>query len=203
MTRDTPVPIIALSPGDDLRDEYCIRIDDFAAARDMTRYLISLGHKDIGFIRGAEHHLISRTRRDGYMAALRDAGIAIRPELVVDGDMSFDSGLDAAKSLLGLAVRPTAIFASNDDVAAAVTSLAHRQGLDIPHDLSVAGFDDTPIAVKIWPALTTVRHPGARIASEAATLGIMLARGGAAPAKNTTHLDYMLAIRESTAPPQG
>ena len=202
LTKDAPVPIVALSPGDDLTDEYCIRIDDFAAARDMTRYLISLGHKDIGFIRGAGHHLISRTRRDGYIAALQEAGIALRPELIADGDMSFESGLDAAQTLLSLAPRPTAIFASNDDVAAAVTSLAHRQGLDVPHDLSVAGFDDTPIAVKIWPALTTVRHPGARIASEAATLGIMLARGGDAPAKSATHLDYMLAVRESTAPPR-
>ncbi len=129
--------------------------------------------------------------------------VALQIETVCDGDMSFESGLDAAKTLLGLAARPTAIFASNDDVAAAVTSLAHRLGMDIPHDLSVAGFDDTPIAVKIWPALTTIRHPGAKIASEAVTLGIMLARGGAAPAKSTTHLDHMIAIRESTAPPQG
>jgi LacI family transcriptional regulator len=201
LTRDFPVPVIALSPGDDLADEYCIRIDDFAAARDMTSYLIGLGHRDIGFIRGAEHHLISRTRRDGYIAALTKAGIAIRPELIADGDMSYESGLEAAESLLGLASRPTAIFASNDDMAAAVISLAHRRGFDVPRDLSVAGFDDTPIAVKIWPALTTIRHPGAKIASEAAALAIKLARGGAAPSKVTTHLEYEIAIRESTSAP--
>lgn len=201
LTRNMPVPVIALSPGDDLADEYCIRIDDFAAARDMTNYLVGLGHRDIGFIRGAEHHLISKTRRDGYIAALKKAGIAIRPELIVDGDMSYESGLEATEYLLGLASRPTAIFASNDDMAAAVISLAHRRGLDVPRDLSVAGFDDTPIAVKIWPALTTVRHPGAKIASEAAALAIMLARGGAVPSKTTTHLEYEIAIRESTSAP--
>lgn len=201
LTVDLPVPLIAMSPGDDLADEYCIRIDDFAAARDMTEYLIGLGHRDIGFIRGAEHHLISDTRREGYLAALAHAGIASRPELIVNGEMTFESGLDAAQTLLALPDRPTAIFASNDDMAAAVISLAHRRGLDIPRDLSVAGFDDTPIAIKIWPALTTVRHPGADIASEAATLAIMLARGGATPVREAIRLNYQLEIRGSTAPP--
>lgn len=199
LTAHSSIPIIALSPGDDLTDEYCIRIDDFAAARDMTEYLIGLGHRHIGFIRGAQHHLISTTRRDGYIAALTNAGIAVRPELIVDGDMSFESGLRATEILLELDTRPTAIFASNDDTAAAVVSLAHRRGFDVPNDLSVAGFDDTPIAVKIWPALTTVRHPGAKIASEAAALAVKLARGGARPTKAITHLDHVLAIRESTA----
>lgn len=199
LTRNLPVPVIALSPGGDLVDEYCIRIDDFAAARDMTNYLIELGHRDIGYIRGAEHHLISRSRRDGYIAALTNAGIPVRPELIVNGDMSFEFGLAAAEQLLALTARPTAIFASNDDVAAAVISLAHRRGLDVPRDLSVAGFDDTPIAVKIWPALTTVRHPGASIASQATALAISLARGGAEPMKPITYLNHELAIRESTA----
>lgn len=202
LTADLPVPLVAMSPGDDLANEHCIRIDDFAAAREMTEYLISLGHRDIGFIRGPEHHLISKTRRDGYFAALAGAGLAIRPELIVDSDMSFESGLASAETLLSLKVCPTAIFASNDDVAAAVISLAHRRGLDIPRDLSVAGFDDTPIAVKIWPALTTVSHPGAKIASEAAELAVMLARGKDERPKATTHLQYELAIRQSTAPPQ-
>lgn len=200
LTCQVPVPVVALSPGADLEDEYCIRIDDLAAARDMTAYLIGLGHTDIGYIRGAEHHLISKSRRDGYLAALTQAGLPVRPELIVDGDMSFESGLRAAEMLLSLPSRPTAIFASNDDVAAAVISLAHRRGLDVPRDLSIAGFDDSPIAVKIWPALTTVCHPGARIASEAATLAITLARGGTTAEKSTMHLDYQFAIRESTGP---
>jgi LacI family transcriptional regulator len=197
LTRDTPVPAIALSPGDDLPGEYCVRIDDFEAARTMTRRLIELGHKDIAFIRGASHHMISRTRRDGYLMALQDAGITPRDDFVIDADMSYESGLRAAERLLSLASPPTAAFASNDDMAAAVISLAHRRGLDVPRDLSVAGFDDTPIAVKIWPTLTTVRHPGAKIASKAAALAVALSRGAPPPSEKTIHFPFEIVERES------
>lgn len=199
LTKNCPVPVVCLSPGDDLLDEYCVRIDDFEAARAMTLHLVSLGHKHIGFIRGAAQHLISHTRRDGYLSALRDAGIPVRKELIIDGNMSYDSGLIAAEQLLDLPDRPTAVFASNDDMAAAVISLAHRRGLDVPRDLSVTGFDDTPIAVKLWPPLTTVRHPGARVASEAASLAIALARGAPPPANRITKLPFELVLRESIA----
>ncbi|WIW90633.1 LacI family DNA-binding transcriptional regulator (plasmid) [Sphingobium sp. V4] len=202
LTRDVPVPVIAMSPGDELPGEYCVRIDDREAAREMTAYLIGLGHRDIGFIRGGPGHLIHRTRCDGYMAALRDAGLDVRPDLIVEGDMSFESGLAAGEQLLKLAHRPTAIFASNDDMAAAIVSLAHRRGLDVPRDISVVGFDDTPIAVKIWPPLTSVRHPGARISAEAATQAVALARSAETlPAPSTTYLRHELVIRESTASP--
>ncbi|MBG6117392.1 MULTISPECIES: LacI family DNA-binding transcriptional regulator [unclassified Sphingobium] len=200
LTRQCPVPVVAISPGDDLPGENCVRIDDRSAAREMTAYLIGLGHRDIGFIRGGPGHLIHRTRCDGYIDALRDAGLDIRPELVVTGDMSFDSGLTAGEQLLGMQDRPTAIFASNDDMAAAIISLAHRRGLDVPRDLSVAGFDDTPIAVKIWPSLTTVQHPGAKISAEAATKAIMLARDGElSGAGSTIYSPSQLVIRESTS----
>lgn len=199
LTRDCPVPVVALSPGDDLPGEYCVRIDDFEAARAMTRHLIALGHRDIGFIRGAEQHKISRTRRDGYLAALNDAGIARRDDLIIDGDMSYESGLKAAEQLLALRRVPTAIFASNDDMAAAVISLAHRRGLDVPRDLSVAGFDDTPIAVKIWPTLTTVRHFGSSIASEAASLAVALARGALPPSDKIAKLPFEIVDRESVS----
>lgn len=197
MTRGLAVPVVALSPGDDLPGEYCVRIDDFEAARAMTNRLIALGHRDIGFIRGASHHMISRTRRDGYLTALRDAGITPREDLIIDADMSYESGLRAAERLLALHSVPTAVFASNDDMAAAVVSLAHRRGLDVPRDLSVAGFDDTPIAVKIWPTLTTVRHPGARIASEAASLAVALSRGAPPPTDKILTFPFEIVERES------
>ncbi|MGK2909785.1 MAG: LacI family DNA-binding transcriptional regulator [Sphingobium sp.] len=200
LTTDFPVPVVAMSPGDDLPGDHCVRIDDFGAARDMTAHLIGLGHRDIGFIRGGAGHLIHRTRCKGYQAALRDAGLAVRHDLIVSGDMSFESGLAAGEMLLNLSDRPTAIFASNDDMAAAIVSLAHRRGLDVPRDLSVAGFDDTPIAVKIWPSLTTVKHPGRQISSEAAMLAIALVKE-----KNVRHfptvryLEHQLVIRESVS----
>ncbi len=199
LTTDFPVPVVAMSPGDDLPGDHCVRIDDYGAARDMTAYLIGLGHRNIGFIRGGTGHLIHRTRCEGYQAALRDAGLPIRPNLIVSGDMSFESGLAAGAMLLDLPDRPTAIFASNDDMAAAIVSLAHRRGLDVPRDLSVAGFDDTPIAVKIWPSLTTVKHPGKQISAQAATLAVALARGGDATARVNDYLPHELVIRESVA----
>jgi LacI family transcriptional regulator len=204
LTRDFPVPVVAMSPGDDLPGEHCVRIDDREAAREMTAYLIGLGHRDIGFIRGGTGHLIHRTRCEGYIAALEEAGIAVRPDLIFAGDMSFESGLAAGEALFACDPRPTAIFASNDDMAAAIVSLAHRRGLDVPRDLSVVGFDDTPVAVKIWPPLTTVRHPGAQISAEAATRAVALAKGTDPEARpSTNYLRHELVIRESTAAPGG
>ncbi|MGW8202313.1 LacI family DNA-binding transcriptional regulator [Sphingomonas bisphenolicum] len=200
LTCDFPVPVVAMSPGGDLPGDHCVRIDDFGAARDMTAYLIGLGHRAIGFIRGGAGHLIHRTRCEGYQAALRDARLPIRPDLIVSGDMSFESGLVAGAMLLDMPDRPTAIFASNDDMAAAIVSLAHRRGLDVPRDLSVAGFDDTPIAVKIWPSLTTVKHPGKQISAQAATLAVALARGGDAAVRVNDYLAHELVVRESVAP---
>lgn len=200
------IPVIAMSSGDALPNLPTVRIDDFAAARDMTRMLIGLGHRKIGFVRGPETHIISHTRQGGYRAALDEAAIAWNQALVAHGDMTFESGLRAAEYLLGLEDRPTAIFASNDDMAAAIVSLAHRKGLRIPGNLSVAGFDDTPIAVKIWPTLTTVRQPVALIAERAATLAIHAARAVTGASHNPTrceadYLPYELIQRESTAPP--
>ncbi len=201
------VPVVAMSSGDALPNLTCVRIDDFAAARDMTRRLVQLGHRRIGFIRAAETHIISHTRQHGYRAALEEAGITLDPALIAYGDLTFESGLRAAEHLLALDPRPTAIFSSNDDMAAAVVSLGHRMGLRIPQDLSVAGFDDGPIARKIWPTLTTVNQPIARIAERAATLAIQRMRttGSGQPVTNapplTEYVPYALVERESTAPP--
>ena len=200
LSRDFPVPVVAMSPGDDLPGDHCVRIDDFGAARDMTAHLIGLGHRAIGFIRGGTGHMIHQTRCEGYRAALREAGLPVRPEMIVTGDMSFESGLVAGAALLDLPSRPTAIFASNDDMAAAIISLAHRRGLDVPRDLSVAGFDDTPIAVKIWPPLTSVKHPGKEISGEAAMLAVALARQrDEVDVPTVKYLEHRLVLRESTA----
>jgi len=199
---ETTVPLMAMSPGDALPNMRSVGIDDFAAARDMTRYLIGLGHRRVGFIRAAETHIISHTRQAGYRAALEEAGLGWSRDLAAYGDLSFESGLVAAEYLLDLPERPTAIFASNDDMAAAVVSLAHRRAIRVPEDLSVVGFDDSPIAVKIWPPLTTMRQPIARIAARAATLVIqgLRARGDdASVAVTAEYLPYELVERESTA----
>ena len=197
---DFPLPMVAISPGDELPGISGVRIDDQAAAREMTAYLIGLGHRRIGFIRiGARLHA-DRTRFQGYCEALTAAGIAADDRWVASADLTYESGLAAAQALLSATPRPTAIFASNDEIAAAVVSVAHRMNIDIPTDLSVTGFDDGPLALKIWPTLTTIRQPVARIAAMAARRAIeIVTRGEVDP--RVAYLDHELIVRESTAPP--
>jgi LacI family transcriptional regulator len=203
--RQLAVPVVAMSPGAALPNMAGVRIDDFAAAKAMTARLIELGHRCIGFVKGDKSHIISRTRYEGYVAALADAGLAVDPGLVFEGNLLFSSGLDAAQFLFDRAIPPTAIFASNDDMAAAIVSVAHRRGLSVPEDVSVAGFDDSPIATKIWPTLTTIRQPVAAIADAASAMAIAIARSDAAasdPAhEGTSYLPFEIVERESTAPP--
>lgn len=180
-----------------------IGIDDFAAARAMTRHLIALGHRRIGFITGRANHAATGLRLDGYRAALADADLSVEEELIAPGNFTYHSGLDAAEALLAHDRPPTAIFASNDDMAAAAVAVAHRRGLDVPADLSVCGFDDTPLATTIWPELTTVRQPVAVISEEAVSMLAEIIRGGGAP-DPTPHrlLDFELIRRQSDAAPK-
>jgi LacI family transcriptional regulator len=179
-----------------------IGIDDFAAARAMTRHLVSLGHRRIGFVTGRANHAATGLRRDGYRAALADAGLAVEEALIAPGTFTYHSGLDAAEALLSLDPPPTAIFASNDDMAAAAVAVAHRRGLDVPADLSVCGFDDTPLATTIWPELTTVRQPVSVISEEAVSMLAEIVRGGAPDPTPHRLLDFELIRRQSDAAPK-
>ncbi|HEX8605964.1 MAG TPA: substrate-binding domain-containing protein, partial [Pseudoduganella sp.] len=111
----------------------------------------------------------------------------------------------AAEILLGLEQRPTAVFASNDDMAAAAVAIAHRLGLDVPGDLTVAGFDDTALATTIWPELTTVRQPIAQMAEMAVQFlvrQIRAQRDGAVQAPEHLVMDFALIRRQSDAAPR-
>jgi LacI family transcriptional regulator len=163
----------------------------------MTMHLIDLGHRRIGFIIGSPDHMASDQRHFGYRKALYRAGIAYEPALVRQGNFDFASGRDAAESLLALPAPPTAVFASNDDMAAGVLAYAHGIGLDIPADLSVAGFDDTALASLVWPPLTTIRQPVREMAYTAAEL--LLTQQDEVVHKR---LDYELVVRASTASPR-
>lgn len=194
------LPMVGLSPGDALTSLSSVRIDDFAAARDMTTLLISKGHSRIGFIGAPPRHIVHVTRRAGYLNALQTFDIQIDPTLVVTGDMRFESGLEASEQLLSLAHPPTAIFACSDDMAAAVISVAHRRNLRIPQDLAVAGFDDSPLATKVWPPLTSVRQPIAAIASTAVEKLIATVRDPDTSGQlvTTTYEPYQIIRRQST-----
>ncbi|MCI4589503.1 LacI family transcriptional regulator [Sphingobium sp. BYY-5] len=176
----------------------CVRIDDRAASYQMTRLLLDLGHRQLGFILGNPDQAASAERMAGFYAAVRETG-GVNVQ-VVQGDFTYASGLTAAEQLLTMPEPPTAIFASNDDMAAAVVSVAHRRHLDVPAELTVAGFDDTTAAVTLWPPLTTVRQPVRELAAEA--LGLLIAEIAAKDGKSRVPresiLSHAIVERQST-----
>ena len=164
------VPFVRISPGTNHARSSSVYMDDVQAADDMTTHLVNLGHRRIGFIKGHPNHLASEDRLAGYRRALERAGIRFDPVLVTEGAFSFDSGRVAASYFLGLAKKPTAIFASNDDMAAGVLAVAHERGIELPGALSVVGFDDTTLARTVWPPLTTIHQPVLDLARTATNL---------------------------------
>jgi len=178
-----------------------VRIDDRQAAYEMARHLLELGHRRIGFIVGNPDQAASAERLAGFYAAVREYEDV--EASIAQGDFSFPSGLSAAEQLLDRRPPPTAIFASNDDMAAAVVSVAHRRHLDVPQDLTVVGFDDTMIAVTMWPPLTTVHQPVRDLGAEALRLLSDQVSGsiGGSPASGDHLLDYKIIHRQSEAPP--
>lgn len=198
--RGLDVPIAAIGayhvPG-----ATCVRIDDRRAAYEMTRHLLDQGHRRLGFVLGNPNQAASAERRAGLEDALREV-----PDASVQfaqGDFSYASGLAAGEALLDGPAPPTAIFASNDDMAAAIVSVAHRRQLDVPRQLTVAGFDDTTAAVTLWPPLTTIHQPVRRLAAEALALVADAARSDAIRARirRDRVLDHDMIARSSTAPP--
>lgn len=149
-------------------DDHMVASNDCEAVRGATEYLIAQGHRRIGLIAGPHGFRSARERRLGFEQALANAGIALPRSMIADGTYTFESGLTAAERLLDLMPRPTAIFACNDEMVAGVMHAARQRGLDIPKDLSIVGFDDTPVAAHVWPPLTTVRWPIASMARSAA-----------------------------------
>lgn len=177
-----------------------VTMDDEAAAGEMTRHLIDLGHRRIGFIAGPASHPQSLLREAGYRASLAAAGIAADDSLIARGTFDYESGLQAAAELLSRDPRPTAIFASNDDMAAAVLAVAFRSCLRVPEQLSVAGFDDTPLASVVYPALTTIAQPSREMAS--VSVGMLLEKRASEEPQKAV-LPYRLVVRETTAAPKG
>ncbi len=168
-----------------------------AGGRMVADHLVALGHRRIGVITPPSSHHAALQRVDGFRDGLAAAGIAVEEALFVQGRFDFASGIEAAEQLLRRDDRPTAIFATNDDMALGALTLAHRMEYKVPEDLSVVGFDDTPAGLSSWPPLTTVRQPleaMGRAAIEA------LVDGASRPAP----LVFTLVPRSSSGPaPEG
>lgn len=191
------IRFVRISPGTNHAMTSSVYMDDVQAADDMTTHLVNLGHRRIGFVIGHPNHMASDQRLFGYRKALDRAGIDYEPALVHPGEFDFASGMRAADAFLKLSEPPTAIFASNDDMAAGVLAHAHGLGLDVPQDLSVAGFDDTELASLVWPPLTTIKQPTRDLAYAAAGL-LFDKKDGAIHSR----LQHELIVRTSTAKPR-
>ena len=194
--------VVAVAAGRFRSDASAVRIDDFAAASEMTRHLLELGQRRIGFIKGASNQTASAERLLGFETEMRAADPAATA-LIEAGEFTYRSGLEAAERLLSARRPPTAIFASNDDMAAGVLTAAHRKGLDVPGELTVVGFDDTSIATAVWPELTTVRQPVAEMAEAAVRILSEDIRGrGQARAEAPTDrlVAHTLVVRGSCGP---
>jgi LacI family transcriptional regulator len=155
-TFSTPAPLVAIDPNNHCPD--CVTVT--AANRDgalaAMEYLISLGHGRIGFIGGRPDLQCAQERLQGYETALRQADIALDPDLIAIGDFSRAVGYGCAQQLLSLPAPPTAIFAANDQSAIGAMEAAHDAGRRVPDDVSVLGFDNIPEAAYCHPALTTI-----------------------------------------------
>jgi LacI family transcriptional regulator len=185
-------------------DRSAVIINDFEGAQMMTEHLLELGHRDIAFVQGDPAHSPAKRREAGFRQSMAEAGLQVNPERVAPGYFTYRSGLQAARQLLEPHDRPTAVFAANDDMAAAVAAVAHGLGLSIPGDLSIAGFDDTPVATTIWPELTTIRQPIADMASAAVEImmdAVRRARLNEAPKPQHRFMPLSLVMRASTAAP--
>jgi LacI family transcriptional regulator len=199
------IPVAVIASGAPLAGTIGVAIDERAAGYDMTRHLLDLGHRRIGFIAGDPRQTGSTRRLEGYRQALDGAGLTCEPDLIVSGEYTYSSGLAAADVLLGLALPPTAIFASNDDMAAAAIAAAHRRHMDVPQDISVAGFDDTALATTISPELTTVRQPIAEMAGEAVAMLVEAARtrrSGTAAGFGLKIFQHEIIARQSASAPR-
>ena len=194
------IPFVRILSGSQTPDAKgpCIFIDDRTAAYKITQYLIDLGHKSIAFLGGEEAHKSSGERLEGYKAALKANKITIDKKLILPGEYSFESGVKRTRQLLNSAIKTTAVFACNDEIAAGTLFAARIQGVDVPQQLSIVGFEDSPFSRQAWPNLTTAQQPNSVIAERATSLLIDLIRKNRDVESEGFY--PQLIVRDSTCP---
>jgi LacI family transcriptional regulator len=195
----TKTPFVRVSSGNNKGRDFSVSMNDRESSAEMTRYLASLGHKDIAFLTGHPKHKAVGNRFLGYQDGLKESGLDFSESLIEAGDNSIGSGEACATKLLQRKKRPTAIFAANDDMAAGVVRVADRLGIDIPGELSVAGCDDVALAQQIYPALTTLRQPLGAMAERAAQ-ALIEHSAAKKPLCGEDIFAATLQVRESTGP---
>jgi LacI family transcriptional regulator len=177
-------------------DSLYVSSNDYEAAYNLTSEIINHRHRDIGFIKGHPKHSASLLRFNGFLAALKKHGLKPNEQWIKQGNFSFESGFDAGVEIFESSKIPTAIFASNDSMAAGIMKSAQMKGMVVPNDLSLTGFDDSPIAQQIWPALTTIKQPVQQMAAHAAK--ILIAKfDGLVEKTKSKEFKSELVVRES------
>lgn len=194
----TPLVLVGRHPY--LRDVSSADVDNQDGAAQAVRHLIELGHRRIATITGPLNMAAAMDRRDGYKQALAAAAIPIRPELIVEGDFTQSGGYRAMQRLLEMAAPPTAVFAASDPMAAGALRAVHEAGLQVPADISLASFDDLPLAAMITPGLTTVHQPLFELGARAADLLLNRLDQSAEQPPGHARLTTELVVRESTGP---
>jgi LacI family repressor for deo operon, udp, cdd, tsx, nupC, and nupG len=177
-----------------------VRIDNSAAAKTVIDYLVSIGHRRIGVITGLKDNRHSIDRLIGYKQSLAEAGIELDSQLIVEGGFTLASGQAAAKEVLRMEKRPSAVFCMNDDMAIAAIQTFKSSGLNVPGDISVAGFDNIEYSKHTDPPLTTIEQPAIEMGKLAALKLLELIDVKELPQTEYV-LPYEFIVRESTAPP--
>ena len=191
-------PFVVVDPRTAMpRDIAAVSAAHFAGARSLTAHLVRLGHRRIGVIAGPDNWLASEARLAGHASALADVGVLPSPELIRATEPTTHHGYQAARALLALPERPTALIGFNDKAAVGALAAAAERGLRVPDELSVAGFDDIDLAQATSPMLTTVRQPLAEMGRMAVSLLIRLLEGHRVDALHV-ELATELVVRGST-----
>ncbi|RJS93146.1 LacI family DNA-binding transcriptional regulator [Salinisphaera sp. Q1T1-3] len=176
-----------------------IRLDNRTAAREMTEHLIALGHRHIAMIKGPRRSPLTRDRADGYRDALARAGITHNPSWIQPGDFTPQSGYAGARALIERTDRPTALFCESDEMAIGALHYLKHAGLRVPHDISLAGFDDIEFARYCDPPLTTISQPAEAFGEAAVEMLIATIDGQEIDTSHRT-MPHRLLIRASTGP---
>jgi LacI family repressor for deo operon, udp, cdd, tsx, nupC, and nupG len=179
-----------------------VRIDNMAAAEDLTRYVVGLGHRRIGFMGGEPGPRLMRDREVGFRKALTAFGIPTPDELFVYGELVIAGARRATRRLMNLATPPTAIVCTNDEMAIGAMGEARALGLSIPADVSIVGFDDIRYAEVMEPPLTTVAQP-ASVIGERCVYRLMRAMDDPRSEHGVQIVPHQLIVRASAAPPRG
>jgi LacI family transcriptional regulator len=174
-----------------------ITVDNSGGARDVVRHLRSLGHTRIAFVAGPPHNADAEQRRRGFRTETRAAGI---DAVELPGDFTESSGHAAGLRILAMRPRPTAIFAANDSMAIGALSAFREDGLRVPEDIALVGFDDIPIARFLTPPLTTVRVEIAELGRRAVN-HVVSALAGTDGSKKKDVIKTTLVVRESCGSP--